>query len=190
MSAAADLRVPARLDTPRLTLRTWRRSDWSAFAAINADPRVMEHLGGIPMRRVESDALADRIEDHWHLHGYGLYAVDLRATRRLAGFIGLNHHRAMPDQVEIGWRLAHAAWGQGLATEGACAVRDLAYDTLGLSSLISITIAANTRSLRVMEKLGLSYWQQMAWERWWLTIYRGTPTARSDTRSRGSEAAR
>ncbi|MGH3487721.1 MAG: GNAT family N-acetyltransferase [Actinopolymorphaceae bacterium] len=119
-----------------------------------------------------------------------MYAVELRATRRLAGFIGLSHHRALPDQVEIGWRLAHAAWGQGLATEGACAVRDLAYDTLGLSALISITIAANTRSLRVMEKLGLSYWQEMAWERWWLTIYRGTPGQRPDTRSQGSEAAR
>ncbi|MGH3487722.1 MAG: GNAT family N-acetyltransferase [Actinopolymorphaceae bacterium] len=45
---AADLRVPALMETPRLTLRTWRRTDWSAFAAINADPRVMEHLGGTP----------------------------------------------------------------------------------------------------------------------------------------------
>ncbi|HEY8457669.1 MAG TPA: GNAT family N-acetyltransferase [Actinopolymorphaceae bacterium] len=172
------LAVPERVETPRLILRTWRRSDWPAFAAINADPQVMEHLGGRPMRPIDSDALADRIDDHWREWGYGLYAVELRATRAMIGFIGLSHHRALPDEVEIGWRLARSAWGQGLATEGALAVRDLAYDVLGLQSLISITVPENSRSLRVMEKIGLSYWKQMQFERWNLVIYRGGPSDR------------
>jgi RimJ/RimL family protein N-acetyltransferase len=173
----AALRVPARVDTPRLTLRTWRPEDRPAFAAINADLAVMEHLGGTPMSRDASDALVDRIEEHWQTHGFGLYAVERRSSGEFAGFVGLSHHRALPDDVEIGWRLASSAWGCGLATEGATAVRDLAYDMLGLPEIVSITIAANTRSIRVMEKLGLTYWREMAFEQWQLRIYRGRAPA-------------
>ena len=184
------LRVPARVDTPRLTLRTWQPDDRPAFAGVNADPDVMEHLGGTPMSRANSDALVDRIVDHWQVHGFGLYAVELRSSGEFVGFLGLGHHRALPDDVEIGWRLATSAWGRGLATEGAMAVRDLAYDTLGLPELVSITIAANTRSIRVMEKLGLSYWREQPFEQWQLRIYRGTPSSSAvDTPSQTSSTA-
>jgi RimJ/RimL family protein N-acetyltransferase len=171
------LRVPSRIDTARLTLRTWQPEHRPAFAAINADPAVMEHLGGTPMSRSDSDALVDRIVHHWQVHGFGLYAVEHRPGGEFAGFLGLSHHRALPDEVEIGWRLASSAWGRGLATEGATAVRDLAYGVLCLREIVSITIAANTRSIRVMEKLGLTYWREMAFEQWQLRIYRGRAPA-------------
>jgi len=58
--------------------------------------------------------------------------------------------------VEIGWRLASESWGQGLATEGARAVVDHAFGVLALREIVSFTTAANLRSRRVMEKLGMS----------------------------------
>ncbi|GAA2759935.1 GNAT family N-acetyltransferase [Actinopolymorpha rutila] len=184
------LRVPARLTTPRLILRTWRAEDRPAFSALNADPMVMEHIMGTPMSQAESDQLAERIEEHWQKRGYGLYAVELRSTGELAGFIGLHQHLAVPQEVEIGWRLAQSTWGRGLATEGALAVRDLAYGQLRLRSLIAITVAANVRSVRVMEKLGMTYWRQVRFQEWLLTVYRGIPDAVTDTQSQAREGAR
>jgi RimJ/RimL family protein N-acetyltransferase len=159
------------LTTPRLILRRWRPSDREPFRAMNADPRVMEFFPST-LTSVESDELADRIEAHFRTHGFGGFAAELRATGAFIGFIGL----AVPDfdssillplsartdphppQVfEIGWRLAHSAWGQGLATEGAHAVVRYAFETLKLPSLVSFTVPANLRSRHVMEKIGMLY---------------------------------
>src|SRR3712207_803555 len=110
-----------RLETDRLTLRRWRESDRTPFAALNADPVVMEHFPGT-MTRAESDAFVDRIEAHFDEHGFGLWGVEDRAGGTFLGFVGLK--RVPPELppapgVEIGWRLAAHAWGRGYATEAA-----------------------------------------------------------------------
>jgi RimJ/RimL family protein N-acetyltransferase len=97
----------------------------------------------------------------------------------LLGFCGLSHHRVLPDEVEVGWRLALHAWGRGLATEEALVCRDVAFDVLGRDRLISVTIRANTRSLRVMQKLGLRPWQTIAFEQWELWIWAMTAADRA-----------
>ena len=157
------------LETRRLLLRPFTDDDREPFAAINADPEVTRHLSG-PMTRAESDAFVERIRDHWDRWGYGLCAVELLAEPGLIGFIGLSHHRAMPDEVEIGWRLARGVWGSGLATEGALAMRDLAFTTLALPRLVSITTDENLASRRVMDKLGFRYDRHLPFERWTLRI--------------------
>ena len=126
---------------------------------MNCDPRVMEFFPAC-LSREESDALADRIEAHFDRHGFGLYAAERSETGRFLGFIGL----AVPafeahftPCVEIGWRLEADCWGQGLATEGARAVMAYAFDSLGIPELVSLTVPANTRSRRVMEKIGMTY---------------------------------
>ena len=133
------------MDTPRLILRPWRESDREPFARMNADPRVMEYFPAC-LSRAESDALFDRLTQH---------AVELRATGEFIGFIGLSSptfEAHFTPCVEIGWRIAAEHWGRGLATEGARAV--LA-QTEG--DIVSFTTAANWRSRRVMEKIGLTY---------------------------------
>jgi RimJ/RimL family protein N-acetyltransferase len=157
--------------TERLLLRQWREADREPSRAINSDPRVMEHFPAV-LTAGESDQLFDRIQSHFRLHGFGLWAAELRLDRHLPGdlhflgdgsflgFIGL----AVPafeapfmPAVEIGWRLRNDAWGRGLATEGARAAMNFAFEELGLSSLVSMTVPANTRSRRVMEKLGMAH---------------------------------
>jgi RimJ/RimL family protein N-acetyltransferase len=147
------------LTTPRLHLRRWRKTDRIPFQAINADPRVMEFMPG-PLSAQHSDDLIGRIEQHLDRHGFGLYAAELLEDKTLIGFIGLNipgYDAPFMPAVEIGWRLAVDYWGRGLATEGARAVVDRAFNTLQLSSLVSFTVPENLRSRRVMEKLGMTH---------------------------------
>ena len=145
--------------TERLLLRRWRASDREPFARINADPAVMEHFPN-PLSHQQSDQLILNIEKHFDQHGFGLWAAELRATGELIGFIGLSIPRfeaAFTPCVEIGWRLAAAHWGSGLAIEGARAVVHHAFEILQLDEIVSFTIPANIRSRRVMEKLGMTH---------------------------------
>jgi RimJ/RimL family protein N-acetyltransferase len=133
-------------------------SDREPFAELNAGPRVMEFL---PKRltREESDAMVDRIEEHLRAKGFGLYAAELRSEGRFVGYIGLHiptFKAHFTPCVEIGWRLASDVWGQGLATEGARAVIRHAFEDLGLSEIVSFTVPANHRSIRVMQKIGMT----------------------------------
>lgn len=146
------------MTTDRLILRRWRESDREPFARFNADARVMEFLPGI-LSVQESNMLADRIEAHFQQHGFGLYAAELRSSGSFIGFVGLSvpsFQAAFTPCVEIGWRLAAAYWKQGLATEGAREIARYGFEILGVPELVSFTVPANTRSIRVMKKLGMS----------------------------------
>jgi ribosomal-protein-alanine N-acetyltransferase len=145
------------LETPRLLLRRWRDEDRPPFAAVNADPLVMEHFPAA-LSRAESDALVDRIEAGFDERGWGLWAADVRESGAFIGFVGLNPATfAAPftPAVEVGWRLAREHWGHGYATEGAGAALDFGFDKLALGEIVSFTTHANTRSRRVMERLGM-----------------------------------
>ncbi|HET6918610.1 MAG TPA: GNAT family N-acetyltransferase [Jiangellaceae bacterium] len=170
--------IPTRIDTSRLVLRTWRPEDRAAMVEINADPEVVRFVAREPVTRERSDALLDRIERSWADRGYGLYALESLGSGDLLGFCGLSHHRALPDEVEVGWRLARSAWGQGFATEAALVCRDLAFDVLGRERLISITVEENQRSWRVMEKLGMRRWRTMPFEEWDLSVWAMTADER------------
>ncbi|HEY4395063.1 MAG TPA: GNAT family N-acetyltransferase [Polyangia bacterium] len=145
------------LQTERLILRPWRDKDLAPFAALNADPRVREHFPSC-LTRAQSDASAQKIRAAFDARGYGLWAVEVSGGAPFIGFIGLaepSFTAPFTPCVEIGWRLAHATWGLGYATEGAHGVLACAFERLGLTELVSMTTPANARSRRVMEKLGM-----------------------------------
>ena len=146
------------LETPRLYLRRWRDTDRVPFARINADPRVMEFFPKC-LSRPESDAGVDLIRAHFDQHGFGLYAAELPEARRFIGFIGLSvpsFEAHFTPCIEIGWRLEPESWGKGLATEGARAVAAYAFQTLHIPELVSMAVANNVRSTRVMKKIGMT----------------------------------
>lgn len=112
-----------------------------------------------PLSRAESDALMASAQAAIAANGFGRYAVEVRETGAFIGFVGLArpHFEAhFTPAIEIGWRLARSAWGQGLATEAAHAVLDHAFGPLGLDALVSFTTAGNHRSRRVMERIGMT----------------------------------
>lgn len=153
----ADIR-PADIVTQRLALRRWRDSDLPAFAALNADPQVMAHFLK-PLTRAESDAMVERIRDHFDRRGFGLWAVEAPDVAGFIGAVGLlapTFEAHFTPCVEIGWRLAREHWGKGYATEAATAVLDHAFRHLGLDEIVAFTVPANRRSRRVMERIGMT----------------------------------
>ncbi len=152
------MKPPNEIRTARLWLRPWRAADREPFAALNADPRVMEFM---PKRltRAESDAFVGRIGAHFLDHGFGLWAVQILGGAKFAGYIGLSvprFHARFTPCVEVGWRLAAEHWGRGYATEGARAAVVFGFEHLGLQEIVSFTVPANVRSIRVMERIGMT----------------------------------
>ena len=147
------------LRTDRLVLRGWRPDDREPYAALNADPEVMEHFPRV-LDRATSDTEADRLASDLERDGWGLWAVALAADDRFIGFTGLDvvdFPARFTPATEIGWRFTREAWGHGYATEAARVVLEFAFENLGLDEVVSFTATTNDRSQRVMERLGMHH---------------------------------
>jgi len=154
----ADQHYP-QIETRRLKLRPWRDADREPWAAMNADPLVREYLPGT-LNREESDASLDSLNAHITRHGFGFWALEDRTSGEFLGFTGLVHTpftAHFTPCVEIGWRLARRHWGKGYASEAARASLDYGFSTLGLTEIVSFAVAANMRSRRVMERIGMTH---------------------------------
>ena len=146
------------ITTERLLLRPWRESDIEPFFRMNTDPEVVEYLPS-PISETESQQFAARIQKHFAEHGYGLYALERREDTSFLGFTGLNwtlFESHFTPALEVGWRLARDAWGQGYATEAARACLDHAFRETPVPEIVSFTVPANHRSIAVMERLRLT----------------------------------
>jgi RimJ/RimL family protein N-acetyltransferase len=146
------------LRTPRLVLREWRDADADPFAAMSADPAVMEFLLGFD-DRAAMDRWVAAMREHWRLHGFGGWVVELPGIAGFIGVVGLGHLRfALPfvPAVEVLWRLVPAYWGRGYAAEAARAAIDDGFFRLGLAEIVALTVVENRRSRAVMERLGMS----------------------------------
>jgi RimJ/RimL family protein N-acetyltransferase len=148
---------PIELLTPRLRLRCWHDADRDPFAALNADPRVMAHFPA-PISRARSDASIDAWQSDFAQRGWSNWALERRDSGEFIGFTGLTipqREFSFSPCVEIGWRLAHAHWGQGFASEAARAALAAGFDRIGLAEIVSMTALTNLRSQAVMRRIGL-----------------------------------
>lgn len=148
----------AELRTERLLLRRWQEEDRRPFAALNADPAVMEFFPA-PLDREQSEELVERIEMSFERNGFGLWALQLRRSGEFIGFAGLAappFEAHFTPAVEVGWRLARSAWGRGYATEAGRAALAHGFGELGLEEIVSMTTVRNRRSRAVMERLGMT----------------------------------
>jgi ribosomal-protein-alanine N-acetyltransferase len=147
------------IETERLVLRRWLDRDREPYAAMSADPEVMDWLGGGIRTRAQSDAQIDRFLARHDALGYGFLAIERKADAAFLGFVGLDIADvapAGPNGIEIGWRLARHAWGCGYATEAAHPVLEDALGRLGLADVLSFTARSNIRSQAVMRRIGLN----------------------------------
>lgn len=124
---------------------------------MNADPAVREHLGDL-LTPEQSAASVKMFQAEFDERGYGWWAVEVLATGTFIGFAGLDPvEEDMPfDGVEIGWRLARHAWGNGYATEAALATLAFGFGTLALPEILAVTTAGNHRSQAVMRRIGMT----------------------------------
>jgi RimJ/RimL family protein N-acetyltransferase len=152
-----------RLRTERLIIRDWREADLAPWAELNADPAVREYLGPV-LTPEQSTASVRRFQADLDQVGFGFWALEVAATGRFIGFVGLDVvEDGLPfGGVEIGWRLARSVWGHGYATESATEVLQYGFAEVGLTEILAITAEANARSRAVMTRLGLVH--EPAWD--------------------------
>lgn len=149
--------------TARLALEPWDAGRREDFARATAIPEVVRYIGsGETWSREKADRVFHRNIRHWVEHGFGWRSALERDTGAWLGFLGLNHVPeeavdSSPDDVEIGWWLLPEAWGRGLATEGAIALRDEAFERVGLERIVGRYDPRNRASGRIMEKLGMRH---------------------------------
>ena len=147
------------LRTSRLLLRPWRDEDIAAFAQMSADPAVMEYLLPLSTRRLSDAAWVARARAHRDEQGFGQWVVELPGAASFIGVVGLgvvSYEAPFTPAVEVAWRLVRSYWGHGYATEAARAALDYGFDQLGLREIVAVTVPANQRSRRVMERLGMT----------------------------------
>jgi RimJ/RimL family protein N-acetyltransferase len=146
------------LRTARLVLRDWRDADLDAFAAMCADPAVMEYLRPVA-DRAASDAIAAQVRAHFAQHDFGFWMVARADTDDVIGVVGLSHvgfAAPFTPAVEIGWRLVPGCWGHGYAREAAAASLDDGFGRLGLGEIVAFTVPTNARSQALMQRLGMT----------------------------------
>jgi ribosomal-protein-alanine N-acetyltransferase len=142
------------LDTPRLRLRPFEPGDLDAIHRVYSDPQVMRWVGSGPIgERAASERMLASYAFHQRAHGFSFWAVIEKASGALIGDAGL--HRTAAGEVELGYTLARAAWGQGYATEAARAWLEAAFGELGIDEVISLVEPPNAASIHVLEKLGM-----------------------------------
>jgi RimJ/RimL family protein N-acetyltransferase len=161
------------IEAERVILRGHRLDDFDAHAAMWADPAVTRFVGGKPFTREEAWARYLRYAGSWAVLGFGFWAVEEKATRRLIGSAGFHDLRrdivpSLEGVPEAGWGLVPSSHGQGLATEAVLAMHQWADTYFGGSKTVCIIDPRNAASLRVAEKCG--YHEVLR------TTYRGDPT--------------
>jgi RimJ/RimL family protein N-acetyltransferase len=147
------------LETERLLLRPHRLSDHTQRCEMTSDPETMRFVGGQPQSAEENWSRILRYAGHWALFGYGLFAVEEKASGRLAGEVGLMHfRRGLGDDFdpfpEGAWILARWAEGRGYASEAIEAVIGWHEEMHGDGRQVCIIAPDNLPSLRLAAKLG------------------------------------
>lgn len=149
---------PVEILTARTLLRQWKDNDLPAWIAMNQDPEVRRYFESVQTAE-EAFASATRFREAIGTRGWGPWAIELPGVLPFAGFVGLIV-QTMPTHftpaVEIGWRLTHATWHKGYATEAARAVVKFAFEHLELRELVSMTVPDNVPSQAVMQRLGFT----------------------------------
>ncbi len=172
------------LETERLVLRAFTAADAGPLAAIHGDERTMKYLGGV------TDGTAHGAFNtilgylgHWHLRGFGRWAVVEKTSGRMIGRTGFYENDHEWPGNELGWTFSRDVWGKGFATEAAMAARDFGFGKIGMTRVFSMINPDNTPSQGVAKRLGQSPWKPF--------VFRGHENmlwsiAREDWLSRGA----
>ena len=139
------------LHTDRLTLRAPKQSDYEPYVAFRLSDRAAS-VGG-PYTRPQAFNQFCELIGHWTIRGFGRWIIADRTTDEAYGTTGIYHPEDWP-QPELAWSLFENGEGKGIAFEAARAARTYAFETLGLTRLISLIDPANTRSIALARRLG------------------------------------
>jgi len=151
------------LETDRLLLREYVEDDAESFFKLNTDPEVVRFVPDKPLLNVEQarQTLIDHPIADYRRYGFGRGACILKSNGEQIGFAGLKYLDEL-GEVDVAYRLLPAHWGQGLATEVALASVRYGFAALALKRIIGLVMPQNVASVRVLEKIGLRYFDSVS----------------------------
>lgn len=144
------------LETKRLYLREMNPKDAESFYLLNLDPDVVRYTGDEPFENIEEARQFLENYDQYKRYGFGRWAVIRKEDDAFLGWCGLKYTREL-DEVDVGFRFFKKYWNKGYATESARACVDWGMDQLDVHEIIGRAMKENTASIRVLEKIGLTY---------------------------------
>ena len=143
------------LETERLLIRLWHESDFEQLATFFSEEENAKYVGGIKTREESWELMAAYI-GHWQMKGYSYMAVVEKATRKIAGCIGLWNSDPWPEP-ELGYWFLKEMQGKGYAYEAGMRMKKFAFETKKFETLVSYIAAENIPSIKLAEKLGAVY---------------------------------
>ena len=145
------------IQTERLVLRQFRFKDAKNLFKLNDDPEVMLYTGDPPFKSEKGARIFIENYGHYQKHGFGRWAVILKDNSDFIGWCGFKQH---VDYVDLGFRFYKKYWGKGYATEAAIGCLDYGLDHLDLEEVVGRVASKNKASIRVLEKLGMTFWKE------------------------------
>ena len=151
------------LETERLLLSEFSDADAPGMFELNSDPLVLQYTGDLPFDSIEAARLFIEQYDQYRKNGFGRWTVRLKNSGEYLGWCGLR--RADPgSEVDLGFRSLRRYWNKGYATEAARACVQYGFDTLGLGRIVGRARRDNHASIRVLEKIGMRFVQDIDFE--------------------------
>lgn len=155
------LRAPlAEVTTERLALRRFRSDDTELLAPVFSKYEFWQFPYGRGFTHAETQAFVTSQIAEWNSYNLGSWVAIERGSGTPVGYVGISIPHFLPEilpAVEVGWRFDPDFWGKGLAREGAAAALDQAFGPLGLDRVCSAPQSENLRSVRVCERLGMTF---------------------------------
>lgn len=155
-----DFLVPEKIETKRLILRQFSNEDWKDIHHCYSNKEVTKYTFGHSLTESESWRVMAGMIGHWHLRGYGPYAIEEKKSKKVIGTAGFWYPNDWPE-LEIKWALSRQYWGKGYASEAARSVQKTALECFSKNSLISFIHSENSASIQLALAIKAVFEKQM-----------------------------
>ena len=145
-------------ETERLILRELRQEDAEHFFELNNDPEVLKFTGDVAFDSIEEARIFIKNYSEYTKNGFGRWAVIRKDDHEFLGWCGLKLNEE--GYVDIGFRFFRKYWGNGYASEAAFETIELGFEQFGLDEIIGRTAKENIGSVRILEKLGMTFFKE------------------------------
>lgn len=148
------------LETERLLLRESIEDDAQDIFELTNDPEVMRYTGDVSFESVEKTRELIRNYEDYEKNSYGRWTTIIKATNEIIGWCGLKYIKEI-NETDIGFRFKKKYWNKGYATEASLACLDVGFNQFNLLQIVGQVFSDNGASIRVLEKIGMTYWKDL-----------------------------
>lgn len=150
------------METDRLYMRSFLEEDAEALFNLDADPLVSRYTGEAPKKSIQKARTLIRNYNQYSLYNMGRLACIRKSDKEFLGWCGLKTIEIDDGKVEVdlGYRFFRKFWNKGYATESSLKSLEYGFETLSLTKIIAHADPENVPSIRVMQKIGMSFYRE------------------------------